>query len=86
MWFDKCGCADGFLDRDQGKEAWDPVLDLYRLVVEAALVVISHSPDDHHRNIQTKEVRIEDSDNQVLCLQGLWAFVEVISSVDACGN
>lgn len=78
MWFDKCGCADGFLDRDQGKEAWDPVLDLHRLVVKAASVAIPHPPDDHHCHLQTEEIRIKDADNQVLCLQGLWAFVEVV--------
>ena len=77
MWFDKRGCADAFLDRDQGEKAWDPVLDLYRLVVKADPVAVPHSSDGHHCHLQTKKVRIKDADNQVLCLQGLWAFVEV---------
>ena len=51
MWFDKRGCADGFLDRDQGEKAWDPVLDLYRMVVKAAFVAVPHAPDDHHRHL-----------------------------------
>ena len=86
MWFDKRGCSDGIIDRNQGEKTWDPVLDFRRLVVKATPVAVPHPPDDHHRHLQAEEVRIKDTDNQVLCLQGLWAFVEVISSVDACGN